>query len=84
MKLRRRLVLASLLTVLAHPLSAQKDKAPESYDVVVYGGVPCGIAAAITAKREGASVLLIEPQGTPNTGDAGGDRTAPDDASLLD
>ncbi len=61
MKLRRRLVLASLLTLLAHPLSAQKDKAPESYDVVVYGGVPCGIAAAITARREGASVLLIEP-----------------------
>lgn len=30
-------------------------------DVVVYGGVPCGIAAAITAAREGATVLLIEP-----------------------
>lgn len=32
-----------------------------SFDVVVYGGVPCGIAAAIAAAREGASVLLIEP-----------------------
>ena len=31
------------------------------FDVVVYGGVPCGLAAAITAAREGASVLLIEP-----------------------
>jgi hypothetical protein len=63
MKLRRRFLLATLLAALASPLSssAQTNKAPESYDVVVYGGVPCGIAAAITAKREGASVLLIEP-----------------------
>jgi hypothetical protein len=30
-------------------------------DVVVYGGVPCGIAASITAAREGAKVVLIEP-----------------------
>jgi hypothetical protein len=30
-------------------------------DVVVYGGVPCGIAAAVTAAREGVSVLLVEP-----------------------
>lgn len=30
-------------------------------DVVVYGGVPCGIAASITAAREGAKVILIEP-----------------------
>jgi hypothetical protein len=33
----------------------------ESFDVVVYGGAPCGIAAAIAAAREGAGVLLIEP-----------------------
>jgi hypothetical protein len=31
------------------------------YDVVVYGGVPCGIAAAIAAASQGAKVLLIEP-----------------------
>lgn len=30
-------------------------------DVVVYGGVPCGIAASITAAREGMKVVLIEP-----------------------
>src|SRR4051812_42518025 len=34
---------------------------PASYDVVVYSGVPCGIAASISAARNGASVLLIEP-----------------------
>ena len=33
----------------------------DDFDVVVYGGVPCGIAAAIAASREGARVLLIEP-----------------------
>lgn len=32
-----------------------------SFDVAVYGAVPCGIAAAIAAAREGARVLLIEP-----------------------
>ena len=31
-------------------------------DIVVYGGVPGGIAAAITAAREGAEVILIEPE----------------------
>lgn len=30
-------------------------------DVVVYGGVPCGFAAAVAAARHGARVLLIEP-----------------------
>lgn len=32
------------------------------YEIVVYGGTPGGIAAAITAARLGRSVLLIEPQ----------------------
>lgn len=31
-------------------------------DVVVYSGVPCGIAAAVTAAREGVKVVLIEPE----------------------
>lgn len=30
-------------------------------DIVVYGGVPCGIAAAVMASREGAKVVLVEP-----------------------
>jgi hypothetical protein len=30
-------------------------------DVIVYSGVPCGIAASITAARGGAKVILIEP-----------------------
>ena len=30
-------------------------------DIIVYSGVPCGIAASITAAREGGKVVLIEP-----------------------
>jgi hypothetical protein len=37
------------------------EAAAESWDVCVYGGVPCGLAASIAAAREGAKVLLIEP-----------------------
>ena len=32
----------------------------DHYDVVVYGGTPGGIASAISAAREGASVILLE------------------------
>ncbi|MVM28542.1 FAD-dependent oxidoreductase [Spirosoma sp. HMF4905] len=32
-----------------------------TYDVVVYGGTPGGVVAAVAAAREGARVLLIEP-----------------------
>jgi mannose-6-phosphate isomerase-like protein (cupin superfamily) len=37
--------------------------------------VPRGVEHCPVAEDE-AHVLLIEPMGTPNTGDAGGDRTA--------
>src|SRR5690606_24391541 len=36
---------------------AQKN----SYDVVVYGGTASGVATAVAAAREGASVVLLEP-----------------------
>lgn len=50
--------LVVLLLISFVSFSTAEDK---EYDVVVYGGVPCGIAASITAAREKASVLLIEP-----------------------
>lgn len=40
--------------------------------------VPRGVQHCPRADEE-AHVLLIEPQGTPNTGDAGGDLTAPEE-----
>ena len=32
----------------------------QSYDVLVIGGGPAGLSAAISARKEGARVLLIE------------------------
>lgn len=52
-----RLVFASLLVA---TLSGAQP-ALESTDVLVYSGVPCGIAAAVAASRDGAKVILIEP-----------------------
>ncbi len=40
---------------------APSDPAAESADVVIYGGTPGGIAAALSAAQSGHSVLLIEP-----------------------
>jgi hypothetical protein len=47
--------ICSYKTCFATEVVAQK------YDVVVYGGTPCGIISAIAASREGSRVLLIEP-----------------------
>lgn len=55
--LLRRLVLPFLLVLgrLSHGETAV------SYDLVVYGGTPAGLAAGIVGAREGLSVVVIEP-----------------------
>ena len=50
--------LIALLFLVPAVLAATPTTNP---DIVVYSGVPCGIAAAITAAREGAKVVLVEP-----------------------
>lgn len=55
MTTRRRFAQALLL------LSAAAFAHAANPDVVVYGGVPCGITSSIAAARAGAHVLLIEP-----------------------
>jgi NADPH-dependent 2,4-dienoyl-CoA reductase/sulfur reductase-like enzyme len=52
---------ALLLASLAAADAADTPESPSIPKIIVYGGVPCGIAASITAAREGAKVLLIEP-----------------------
>lgn len=51
------LVFISLLALAA---SASADQ-PLTADVCIYGATPSGVVAAVAAKQEGASVVLIEP-----------------------
>ncbi len=45
----------------AGKISAQtSNSSVHFYDVVVYGATPSGIASAVNAAREGATVLLID------------------------
>ncbi|WP_198674117.1 FAD-dependent oxidoreductase [Chitinophaga alhagiae] len=40
---------------------AHAGRPADSYDVIVYGGTPAGVTAAVAAAREGRTVLLVEP-----------------------
>jgi NADPH-dependent 2,4-dienoyl-CoA reductase/sulfur reductase-like enzyme len=58
--MRYPLIAAALALLLASSATAQP--APQSFDVVVYGGTAGGVVTAIAAAREGASVALLEPR----------------------
>src|SRR5215204_3179699 len=47
--------------VMALPASAQPQPQRRSIDVAVYGGTSAGVVAAAAVKREGKSVVLVEP-----------------------
>lgn len=51
----------ALTLILAWTALASNPLAAAEPDVIVYGGTPAGIAAAIHASRDGAKTLLIEP-----------------------
>ena len=58
-------IILAIVVVLAISIAAifiwnKKDRVPDNVDVVVVGGEPEGVAAAISAARNGASVILIE------------------------
>lgn len=50
----------SILLSLAIIWQCSCSQQPEVNDVVVYGGTPAGVIAAVAAAREGANVVLIE------------------------
>ena len=54
------IVAASAAFAVSAPPAAQ---GPKPFDLVVYGGTPAGISAAVQAKRMGLDVVLIEPTG---------------------
>lgn len=53
-------MMKSVVLILLVSLAAGSGYCAEKFDVVVYGGTPAGITAAIAASREGASVVLLE------------------------
>ena len=54
------IVIAIAVSIAAIFIWIKKDGVPGEVDVVVVGGEPEGVAAAISAARNGASVILIE------------------------
>ena len=52
---------ASLLALLASPNYLAAEPKQHKADVCVYGGTASGVMAALAAKKEGATVILIEP-----------------------
>ena len=52
---------AVLLVLWASAPPAPAAVPPRQVDVCVYGATPAGIVAAVTARQEGCSVLIVEP-----------------------
>lgn len=51
----------STITCMLLTLAASAEPAEHSYDIVIFGGTSAGVAAGIQAKREGRSVIVLEP-----------------------
>ena len=57
-KFTNRCVVSLILAFACFASAAETDR---EVDVCIYGATPAGVVAAVTAKQEGRSVLLIEP-----------------------
>ncbi|GAB4043367.1 FAD-dependent oxidoreductase [Spirosoma litoris] len=55
-----KLFISFFLALVTCLFTSFKPSQTSAYDVVVYGGTPGGIIAAVAAAREGASVVLLE------------------------
>jgi hypothetical protein len=61
--MRSNLALGLALASAVAPWAAAAGAETSSHDVVVYGGTPAGIMAAVAAARHGRTVALVEPGG---------------------
>ena len=61
MKYSLTLIGTFLASVLIGAMTARAEETTTKVDVCVYGATPAGILAAVTAKQEGCTVLVIEP-----------------------
>lgn len=58
----KKILLTVLVICMVFPLHAAPElEVAKSVDICVYGGTSLGVVAAYTAKKQGKSVLLIEP-----------------------
>ena len=53
-------ILAVILSITGCNKTTESNKA-ETFDVVIYGSTPAGIAAAVTAGRNDQSSIIIDP-----------------------
>jgi hypothetical protein len=53
--------IVTLLVVLVESLACAASDNAVSVDVLIYGGTPAGVAAAVAAASDGERVLLVEP-----------------------
>jgi len=61
-RLSQTLLLAAIASLAAVAVTdAQRSGAPQTFDLVVYGGTAGGVITAVSAAREGLTVALLEP-----------------------
>lgn len=58
------IVLLISLSLQDRPVQNDTDTPSSEYDLVIYGGTPAGVAAAVQATRMGKKVALLEPTST--------------------
>ena len=66
------LLISGGMTPAAEPAPKRPEGGPPGYDVVVYGDSAGAVIAAVSARREGRSTILVNPTGFPGGMSASG------------
>ena len=59
--MKRAILLLLCIAIIAPLRVVAQEPTPKQVDICVYGGTSLGVIAAYAAKKQGKSVLLIEP-----------------------